>query len=214
MLQLPKLADCRLSNVLIESTQRESNPHDQHGKLVGCRYIMGAPSVGPEGLEPSRHGLRDRYAAASTLVPSVGSEGFEPSPHRLKGEYAAVTPRPRRDAGVTFLSPQSCHEETSLSVVRGGIAPATGGVSDRYAALTTPDQRTQPQWAGRRSNPRIRLFRPALLHLSYRPNEKGQVSWMTPGLCDLRECFRMSSVRTFRLFLATANTGRLPEWHR
>src|SRR5260370_10813670 len=38
------------------------------------------------------------------------------------------------------------------------------------------------KWAGRRSNPRIRLFRPALHRLSYRPNEKGRAFGMTPGL--------------------------------
>jgi hypothetical protein len=37
---------------------------------------------------------------------------------------------------------------------------------------------------------------------------------MTPGLCDSRECIRMSSVRTMGLFLATANIGSTPEGHR
>lgn len=32
----------RLSYVLIDSTQRESNPHILHGEQVGCRYITGA----------------------------------------------------------------------------------------------------------------------------------------------------------------------------
>ncbi len=40
------------------------------------------------------------------------------------------------------------------------------------------------QWAGRCSNPRLRLFRPPLFHLSYRPNENQQKKpdvLMTPG---------------------------------
>ena len=33
----------RLSYVLLlESAQRELNPHFRHGKAAGCRYIMGA----------------------------------------------------------------------------------------------------------------------------------------------------------------------------
>ncbi len=32
------------------------------------------------------------------------------------------------------------------------------------------------QWVGRCSNPRLRLFRPPLRHLSYRPNEKSPMS--------------------------------------
>jgi hypothetical protein len=36
------------------------------------------------------------------------------------------------------------------------------------------------QWAGRRSNPRLRLFRPPLNRLSYQPKQKGQASrWDT-----------------------------------
>ena len=35
--------NARLSHVLlIESAQRELNPHFRHGKATGCRYIMGA----------------------------------------------------------------------------------------------------------------------------------------------------------------------------
>ena len=36
----------RLSHILlIESAQRELNPHFRHGKAAGCRYIMGANVV-------------------------------------------------------------------------------------------------------------------------------------------------------------------------
>ena len=115
----------RLSYVLNERTQRESNPHVLHGEQARCHYITGA--VGPEGLEPSPRWLRARYAAANTWIPvsigpegvepssgpykepalavelrarlSVGPEGVEPTPYRLKGGYAAVTPRPQGRVG-------------------------------------------------------------------------------------------------------------------
>ena len=57
----------RLSYVLNERTQRESNPHVLHGEQARCHYITGA--VGPEGLEPSPRWLRARYAAANTWIP-------------------------------------------------------------------------------------------------------------------------------------------------
>ncbi len=40
---------------------------------------------------------------------------------------------------------------------------------------------TQRKWAGGRSNPRLRFFRPLLCRLSYRPNEKSPMSLVTPG---------------------------------
>ena len=71
----------------------------------------------------------------------IGSEGLEPSPHRLKGEYAAVTPRPWQIATQRLWRNKRAMTVPRLRVVRGGIAPATGGLSDRNAPLTTPDQR-------------------------------------------------------------------------
>src|SRR5260370_485114 len=73
MLRRPKPADCRLSNVLIAEHPagvEPARPTWQAGRLPlhhGCAFSP----VGPEGLEPSRRGLRDRYAAASTLVPPL-----------------------------------------------------------------------------------------------------------------------------------------------
>ena len=125
MVQLPRLADCRLSNVLEHPAGVEpARPTWQAGRLPlhhGCvaglpfrarsRARNGKPvtSVGPEGLEPSRRWLRARNAAANTLVPSVGPEGVGPSPHRLKGEYAAITPRPQISRDVAFSSLVPAH---------------------------------------------------------------------------------------------------------
>ncbi len=62
----------RLSYVLKQSTQRESNPHVLPGQQAGCRYLTGASTpMGPEGLEPSPSWLRARHAAANTLVPLI-----------------------------------------------------------------------------------------------------------------------------------------------
>ena len=156
----------KFSQIPNKSTRRELNPHNGPGKAVRYRYVTGALSfggrpracgpppngwissprcqranrtVGPEGLEPSRRWLRARNAAANTLVPSVGPEGVGPSPHRLKGEHAAITPRPRVDQGPTFVPGVPTHAAFP-PVVRGGIAPASGGVSDRHAAVTSPDR--------------------------------------------------------------------------
>lgn len=46
----------------------------------------------------------------------------------------------------------------------------------------TPASRLLPQWAGRRSNPPLRFFRPPLYHLSYQPNQNKKTRRLaTPG---------------------------------
>ena len=48
----------RLSYVLLQSAQRELNPHFRHGKATGCRYIMGANKcAGLSKIEEHRAGL-------------------------------------------------------------------------------------------------------------------------------------------------------------
>ena len=120
--------------------------------------------MGPEGLEPSPRWLRARDAAANTWIPfgpegvdpssgpykepalavelraKVGPAGVEPTPYRLKGGYAAITPRPRMSRGRNGFSGRQRTIFRSPKVVRGGIAPATGDVSDRHASVTPPDQ--------------------------------------------------------------------------
>ena len=91
-----------------KSAQRESNPHFRPGKAARCPYIMGANqhnqivkhqiaafirglrsplaasfAVGPEGLEPSRHWVRTRDAAANTSVPCT-SPNFKVQSSKFK----------------------------------------------------------------------------------------------------------------------------------
>ena len=47
-------------------------------------------------------------------------------------------------------------------------------------------RRQRAQWAGRRSNPRLRLFRPLLDRLSHRPKRKKPDVAVTPGFEKLR----------------------------
>src|SRR5207253_2270086 len=51
-----------------------------------------------------------------------------------------------------------------------------GASEERSVSPLAPLYSPLTQWVGRRSNPRLRLFRPALGRLSYQPNEKGQAS--------------------------------------
>ena len=119
-------------------------------------------------------------------------EGFEPSPAWLKARDAAVTPRPRVDWVPAFvsrchvhfclLSPDPCHQSGRPDSNRRLRVPETRGI----AATLHPDScAARPrQWAGRRSNPPLLLFRQALCRLSYQP-PTWNMSTKKPGAaCD------------------------------
>ncbi len=95
--------------------------------------------MGPLGLEPRPARLRAGDAAANTSIPcclfSVRPVGFEPTPTRVKAGDAAVTPRPQKWSGVCVSSGVSSTSFILLvvKVVRGGVEPATGDLSDRHA---------------------------------------------------------------------------------
>src|SRR5262249_37078227 len=94
------------------------------------------------GTELNRR-LRVGMASGSrypTAANSVGPERFELSPPGLKVRCAAVTPRSRIGSWQAFKAHQCDHANSPIQVVRGGIAPASGDVSDRHASVTTPDQ--------------------------------------------------------------------------
>ena len=98
--------------------------------------------IGPEGVEPSSGPYKEPALAVELRAKlTVGPEGVEPTPCRLKGGYAAITPRPRRSSRTYGFQRVATnhHSLPSLQVVRGGIAPATGDVSDRHAPVTPPD---------------------------------------------------------------------------
>ena len=57
----------RLSHVLIiESAQRESNPHVRHGKAIGYRYIMGA------WLEAELSKIQEHRVGVEPTLPHYG----------------------------------------------------------------------------------------------------------------------------------------------
>ena len=64
------------------------------------------------------------------------------------------------------------------------------------------------QWAGRRSNPRLRLFRPLLDRLSYRPKRKKPDVAVTPGFEKLRSVLdRASTAQRMRGQLIRRKAG-------
>lgn len=153
--------------------QRAIVPLPHTGPRRGCdrvfRFFLAADlAVGPEGLEPSLRWLRARYAAANTLVPSHwGRSDSNRDLRRLKvwsaADYA-TTPFGQSEIVAAFIS-----HRRALQVVRGGIAPASGDVSDRHAPVTTPD-RQSGRWESNpliSSAPRSRIA--VFLHPDRRP---------------------------------------------
>jgi hypothetical protein len=80
------------------------------------------------------HGQGVRCFAASKVL---GSLGFEPRPSQIK---SLERYRLRHDPGRSRIAAPFPGHASFLRVVRGGIAPATGDVSDRHASVTTPDR--------------------------------------------------------------------------
>ena len=74
-----------------------------------------------------------------------------------------------------FVLSSSYGNRTHLSALKGQC-PLTDRRTSRVVVL-----RQRAQWAGRRSNPRLRLFRPLLDRLSYRPKRKKPDVAVTPG---------------------------------
>src|SRR5262249_19780263 len=85
-----------------------------------------------------------------------------------------------------LLSRSSYGNRTHLSALKGQC-PQTDRRTSRVFA-----RHRRAQWAGRRSNPRLRLFRPLLVRLSYRPKRKKPDVAVTPGFEKLRSVLRPS----------------------
>ena len=131
-----------------KSNCQRTPEHQERIELSSPRYEGGVlplddqcllSSVGSLGLEPRPARLRAGDAAANTSIPfvcfSVRPVGFEPTPTRVKTGDAAVTPRPQNWSGVCVSSGMSSTSFFLLvvEVVRGGVEPATGDLSDRHA---------------------------------------------------------------------------------
>ena len=81
--------------------------------------------------------------------------------------------RPALDYLVVVSS--SYGNRTHLSALKGQCPLTDRRTSHAFT------RRQRAQWAGRRSNPRLRLFRPLLDRLSYRPKRKKPDVAVTPG---------------------------------
>ena len=101
-------------------------------------------------------------------------------------------PKARRTAPYSRLeraeSSSSRPDDTRLRYVllssRAGVNPPCRRPTDRRTACGAPSTQLSTdftQWVGRCSNPRLRLFRPPLHHLSYRPQQKKPDVLVTPG---------------------------------
>ena len=117
--------------------------------------------------------------------------GVEPPPATYQ---IAMLPLHHRTVGKVGVEPTvSCSQGTrgavplhpdvlccSLQVDRMGVGPGTAAQPwslrlDRAVSSSPIDERAarahrEREWVGRRSNPRLRLFRPPLYRLSYRPS--------------------------------------------
>lgn len=116
------------------------------------------------GVEPTLSGSRNRRIPRLSYVLNESTQR-ELNPHVLHGEQA----------GCRYIT------GASISVGPDGLEPSPNWLRARHAAANTlvPQSYSGP---GRRSNPRLRFFRPPLLCLSYQPNEKGQMPVVTSGL--------------------------------
>lgn len=129
----------------------------------------------PAGIE----GVGHRQRAAGRDFPAVRgmrSTGFEPAPVWLKARDAAVTPQPqsqvggigfRRSMRITITS--RCRQTRRRNKKRG----TDNQTRMAYLIVSHGTVSGQPgpfaQRVERRSNPRLRCFKPPLIHLSYRP---------------------------------------------
>ena len=108
---------------------------------------------------------------AATLHPACQSE--RPDLNRR-----SPGPRARRDTQASLRSVVSspCGSRTRLCGLERAriLEPIDERAVAHFHAVTR--SRTFTQWVGRCSNPRLRLFRPPLHHLSYQPNKKSPMS--------------------------------------
>lgn len=85
---------------MLQSAQRELNPHIRHGKATGCRYIMGAIECAElsksqehrAGVEPAlpRYECGVLATGRPVRVVQVGPVGVEPTSTGLRDRCIAV----------------------------------------------------------------------------------------------------------------------------
>ena len=137
---------------------------------IACSFISGS-SGSPEN-RTQHYAVISRVWATSPRLPfQVGHPGVEPGTSCSQSRRATIGTSAR-------MSPvRTAGFEPAIS---RSPDPQAGTPRDtRLRHVLPPAVRTPAQWAGRRSNPRLRLFRPALYRLSYRPEQE------KPGVfCD------------------------------
>jgi hypothetical protein len=166
--------------------RRESNPRPDPYKRSALTTELCA-RVGPKGVEPlpvrlkggsatvtprprivewaypfEMDGLRHRkFSAIDKSSPGWSRTTADD----ISGHHASVTPPDNKSVGMVGLEP-------TLSCSQGTWAChyPTSRLCHTLCTQNEPRQRAPAtEWVGRRSNPRLRLFRPLLYHLSYRP---------------------------------------------
>ncbi len=138
---------------------------------AACRSRLPTAAQAAWEGRPTRRESTPRRAPSDRFRVRTG--GFEPP--------ISCTPS-RRDGQASLRSDASspCGSRTLPARLE---RPMTSPEVERAASART----LSAKWVGRCSNPRLRLFRPPLVRLSYRPNEKSPASLATPGFWGSRE---------------------------
>ena len=150
--------------------------------------------VGMVGLEPTTPCARNTWVCRYPTS-------------RKESERRELNPRPPGPQPARCqASPRSDPSPDHPSAVRESN-PSPTGIRSPSASIhgTGHTCALVPKWAGRCSNPRLRLFRPPLNRLSYQPNKKSPTSLLTPGLLPSTgigaECHKRKGYRGCKLAL-------------
>ena len=154
--------------------------------------------MGPEGIEPSPNGLKVRHAACYTTTPNVGwAYAFQSQSAKCISCFFLSTvnwrlstsssgspeDRTQRDPRIRRIWATSPRLPLCQKVGHLGVEPRPFLLPKQacfhlhlypmlfvvFAADDSVGAYLPCQWAGRRSNPRLRFFRPPLDRLSYQP---------------------------------------------
>lgn len=132
----------------------------------------------------------ERSLPVSVVVPRIELGATRLSavsgPPALDYRFQSGTPESNREppapkAGVLPAAPlPGCVQSERPDLNRRSPGPRPGAIPG-FATFCRRPRGLRSQWVGRCSNPRLRLFRPALHRLSYRPQQKSPASLVTPG---------------------------------
>ena len=136
-----------------------------------CRFAYSAVvSCGGRIRTGVERLMRPCWKPDSSPLRSDQGESRTPTPVRARRSDRRVS-----TCSTTWPVSSPYGNRTHLSALKGQC-PLTDRRTSCVVVL-----RQRAQWAGRRSNPRLRLFRPLLDRLSYRPKRKKPDVAVTPG---------------------------------